>query len=320
MRACVQIALVAAGVLVVATASESIVSVIDRARKLIALSQFEAAEKVLRGALVNSEQSAELHGELGALLYRNGRFREAVPELGRAAQLDPDSPGYSIQLAGAIIGDGRFSVALDLLKALRPRFESLADYHYNLGLAYYGMHNYRSAIPAFEKVVELAPKHDLAQFFLGNCHAVSGDPGKAAAQYRRAIELNPGNPSYYLALGKVVGQMGPEHNAESMRVLRKALDLKPGDIPSQFALGLACERAGDMHCAAPLLEQVVARYPDELPPHVALARVYAKLKDHERAAREREIVKKLGSIAMQKPSRTDPFLDPTTPAPVAPQQ
>ena len=319
MHACLQIAFVAAAVLSVAGGSESTVSAVDRARKLIALSQFETAEKVLREALLNSETSAELHGELGGLLYRNGRFREAVPELGRAAQLDPNSPVYSIQLAGAIIADGRFSVAVDLLQALRPKFESLADYHYNLGLAYYGIHNYRSAIPAFEKAVELAPKHDLAQFFLGNCHAVSGDPSAAADHYRRAIELNPGNSSYYLALGKAVGQMGPEHNAESIRVLRKALDLKPADVPSQFALGLACERAGDLHCAAPLLEHVAARYPDELPPHVALARVYTKLKD-DRAARERDIVKKLGSIAAQKPSRTDPSLDPTAAVPVAPQE
>src|SRR5256885_3070420 len=32
----------------------------------------------------------------------------------------------------SIIADGRFSVAVDLLQALRPKFESLADYHYNL--------------------------------------------------------------------------------------------------------------------------------------------------------------------------------------------
>ena len=200
-----------------------------KARALERAGRVADAESILRNALSAGNDSAEVHGALGLLLYRMGRFRDAVPELGRAAQLAPESPEYSLKLAAAILADHRYSVALDFLNAVAGRFGTIAEYQYNLGLAYYGTRRYENAIAAFGKAIALDPKMDVAYFFTGNAWAGSGDPDKAVAFYRKAIEINPKSAGYYLALGKVLGLIGPERDPESAKWLRKGLALKPGD-------------------------------------------------------------------------------------------
>ena len=64
----------------VAAAEQS--SSVSLARKLIQSGQVPEAEKILRAAIENGQDTAELHGELGSLLYQAGRFHEAVSELG----------------------------------------------------------------------------------------------------------------------------------------------------------------------------------------------------------------------------------------------
>jgi tetratricopeptide (TPR) repeat protein len=285
---------------------------VTQARALAGAGRREAAERVLRDALAAGKDTAEIHGALGALLYDAGRFTEAVLELGRAAQLDPQSAEHSMKLAGAILAERRYSVALEFLKAVQTRFNGLAEYHYNVGLAYYGLHDWTNAAPAFRKALDLSPNMDLAIFFLGNVYASTSELEKAAAEYRNALALNPRNPGYCYALGRVLAQLGPENDDEAMRLFRTVLEVRPGDIPSMFALALACERRDDLACARPLLERVVAARPRELPPHVALARVYTRLELKDKAEAERRVVRELEEEARRRraETRSEPVREP----------
>jgi len=264
-------------------------------------------EQALRKAIEAGDDSAGAHGELGLLLYRQGRFQEATLELGRAVQLDPSSPEYSLKLASAILADRRFSVALEFLQAVQDRFENLAEYQYNLGLGYFGKRNYRKAAASLQRATELAPNMDVAFFFLGNTYAADGALDKAVVSYRKALEINPNNAGFCLAMGKVLGLMGPEHDQEAIEWLRKALKLKPGDIASKFALGVAYERVDELAAAQTLLEDVVAKYPEERSAHYVLSRIYQKLNKTEKAEAERRIVERL---TKSQNDRTTSGLDP----------
>ena len=276
-------------------------TVLSRARELVKAGRVAEAERTLAAAIAAGEDTAELHGELGDLRYQSGQFRDAVMELGRAAQLDPDSTIYSMKLAGAIIADGRYPVALEFLKAVSARFENLPEYQYNAGLSYFGMHDYQNAARALRRAIELAPKMDLAHFFLGNTYAMGGELTTAVPEYREALRLNPKSAAYSFALGKVLGHMEQDQEPEAIRLLRKALELKPGDVASEYELGRICERADDLDCARPLLEDVSVRYPDLLAAHYALARVYRKLQLPEKAAVETGHVRRIMASTPRKP-------------------
>lgn len=252
-----------------------------------------ASELTLRKAIAAGKDTAEVHGELGLLLYRTGRFEEAVPELGRAAQLNPKSSDYSLKLASSLLALHRYQVALDLLRAFEASFGSLAEYQYDLGIALYGTRQYDPALAAFTKAAEIDPHMDGAYFFIGNTYAAMSNLDRATGFYRKALALNSANAGYYSALGKVLAELGPENEREAISLFRKALKLKPDDIPSKLALGKLCARLGDFSCARPLLEEVASHFPDEVAPHVILARIYTKLNLPDKAELERQEVKRI---------------------------
>jgi tetratricopeptide (TPR) repeat protein len=274
--------------------------VVEKARGLSRAGKLEAAEQVLREGIRSGDGAPEVRAELGALLVARRRFSEAVEEFGLAAQQDPKNLEYAVGLAGALIADKRFSVAAEYLRAVKDQFENEAQYHHQLGLAYWGLHNFPAALAEFQAASRLDPKLHVAVFFTGNCHAVLGDLPTAVEAYRTAIRQNPRAVSYRVALGKVLDRMGPEHAQEAVSTLREALRLDPGDIPSKFALALALEKTGQPREAVRLLEEVSGRYPDELPPHIALVRLYTRLNSPEKRAREAAEVRRLQTIEARK--------------------
>jgi predicted CXXCH cytochrome family protein len=74
-------------------------------------------EQVLRTAIATSPRDAELHQALGLALTRLERRDEALAELRRAAELDPDQAGYAYVYAVSLYSAGRTEEAVAVLKA-----------------------------------------------------------------------------------------------------------------------------------------------------------------------------------------------------------
>jgi tetratricopeptide (TPR) repeat protein len=245
-----------------------------------------AAETVLKDTVRRYEQSAEAHAGLGKLLLDRNEYEAAVRELGRAAQLAPDAAGYSLGLAEALLLWKHYSPALEFLQAVRPKFGTLPDFHYKLGLAYYGLFRYPEAQVEFEALTRERPQADLAWFFLGNTLSAMGKLDGAEVCYRKAIALNQRNASYYSALGQMLRKSEQDRVAEAVDTLRQALKLDPADSQSRMELALCYERLRRLDEAQTLLEQVVQERPHLKEAHVALARVYYKR--HRSADGDRE--------------------------------
>src|SRR5258708_38331040 len=97
-------------------------------------------------------------------------------------------------------------------------------------------------------------------------------------------------------------QGGPKRNKEAVEWLGKALELEPEYTPAKFYLALACERTGDLACAKRLLEEVTFSQPKELKPHIALARIYYRLGEREKADRENVLTERLRAGQQQTTS------------------
>jgi len=256
------------------------------ARMLVQEKQPEAAQTILEHAVVVSGDSAEAHFGLGLLSLEAGRMEDAVQQLGRAAQIDPASAPYSMRLAEALILWEHYGTAIEFLHAVKPRFGTMPDYQYKLGLAYYGAHRFPQAIELLEGIAKERPQLDRVQFFLGNSYSSTGDLSKAELYLRKAIALQPQNGSYYAALAQVLRKGNEDRTSEAIANLEKALALEPGDVESKHALALCYEKNRDYGRARELLEQVVAAKADLTSAHVALARVYYKM--HKKAEGDRE--------------------------------
>lgn len=263
------------------------------AKVLLEDQQRESAEVVLQHAIGMLPESAEAHYDLGLLLLDKSQYEDATRELGRAAQMDPQSAAYSMRLAESLILWKHFGAALEFLMAVKDRFESLPDYRYKLGLSYYGLHQFPRAIAQFEGIAREQPTLDGVQFFLGNCYGGVGDLEKAESHYRRAIELQPRKATYYTALAQVLRNISDENTDEAITNLEKALSLDAADIPTKHELGLCYIKKANYARAQSILEEVVAKEPGLTSAHVALAQTYYRLRKKDAGDRERAIVARL---------------------------
>ena len=252
-----------------------------------------AAEIVLQDTVKRYEDSPEAHAGLGKLLLDRNEHEDAVRELGRAAQLSPDTPAYSLGLAEALLLWKHYTAALQFLEAVRPKFGTLPDFRYKRGLAFYGLYRYPDALGEFEALVKERPRADLVWFFLGNTWLATGKLENAESSYRQAIALNQSNASYYAALGQLLRQSEGNRVTEAIETLRRALKLDPSDYQSQKELALCYERSANLKGAQDLLEQVTRDHPHFSEAHVALARVYYKLHKKADGDREKDIVAQL---------------------------
>jgi Flp pilus assembly protein TadD len=276
------------------------------AKLLLADGEVRPAEEVFRHATATWPDSAEPHGELGLLLTQREQYESAVRELGRAAQLDPNSAKYALGLGEALLRWRHDPVALQYLLAIREKFGELPIYKFQLGLAYFYLTHFPKAIQEFEDLAREKPKSSRVQYFLGGSYQAMGELGKAEDHYRKAIELKPDEASYYTTLASLLKKVNPADLTEPIRLLGKALALNPSDQQGKLLLASCFEVQGKLADAQALLEAVVTSKPDSRDAHAALARVYFRQKRVEDAKQQESIARKLEADKLKEISPWGP--------------
>lgn len=255
--------------------------------------ELQGKESLQRAAIARDPTVAKLHGALGQTLLQEGKYEEAVKEYGIAAQQLPDSLGYNMGVAEALIGWGHFAVAEDFLHAVQSRFVNSGRFHYELGLAEYSMSQFREAEGEFQETLRLDPKQDRAELLLAACEARNGDLSGAVARLQPLAENHPKEAIYWSALADILELMGSNHLPEALRASRHALALKPKDPAIQFKTAVLLVKIQDYAAARPLLEHVVKLAPNYAPAHFVLAQTYSHLGDHNSARVESKIAARL---------------------------
>lgn len=263
------------------------------AKVLLENNQPASAQAVLQNAVRTPPESPEAHYDLGVLFLNKNQFENAVSELGRAAQLAPEPPQYSMRLVEALILWKHYGTALEFLNAVKSRFGSLSDYQYKLGLAYYGLHRFPEAIVQFNAILSKQPNLDLVHFFLGNSQFATGNLEQSVAHFRKAIELQPRNASYYTALAQSLREQSDDNTDEALANLEKAQALDGADIQIKHELALCLEKKHQYAKAQSLLEEVIAKDPQMVSAHVALAGIYYKQRMKAQGDQESAVVRRL---------------------------
>jgi predicted Zn-dependent protease len=246
-----------------------------------------------RTAVEANPASAQLHGELGRTLLKEGKYEEATGELGVAANQLTESRIYNMALVEALLGWEHWGVAVDFLTAVRERFHQFPEFHYYLGLANFKLNKSLAAMPEFEEALRINPNLDLAKFGLAACRATAGDLKGAADMSRQLVAEHPRNARYWLALAQVLDSMGDEERAEALHASQRALAIRPGDPVIELKTAVILTKLGRFVAARPLLEHVVRVDPQNSQAHVTLSSAYAHLGQRELARKESEIVVEL---------------------------
>jgi tetratricopeptide (TPR) repeat protein len=111
------------------------------------------------------------------------------------------------------------------------------------------MLNWKEAIPALEKAVQLNPEHKAAYFQIASAHQARRDFDKAAAAFKIFIETGPREPfEAFNRLG--LCQMELEQYADAVISFQGALKGIPDDVNITYKMAQSYEKAGQFEQAA----------------------------------------------------------------------
>lgn len=210
------------------------------------------AEEVLKRAVALYPESFLPLFSLGAVYAGRGNLARAVLFLERAVAVDA-VPQALYLLGNCFYEMGKLGPAIQQLEEAVRHDPAFEEAYHLLGLAYLDRHWHRKALEAFRQAQRLNPKklqyQDLVHYLTGSGDGsplprVEGEAGKwldkgeeqlssgknkqAVASYRRALALDPENPTLLMSYALLCLHLNRSQEIET--VTKKVLDLNPGEM------------------------------------------------------------------------------------------
>ena len=170
-----------------------------------------------------------------------------------AVELDPANAGARRVLARIYLEQNNpTAAAAELRRAIQSK--PSADAHFELGLAEGQLGNLDAAAAQFRKAIQLDPQMASAYSRLGVTLRRQGNHKAALAEFRKAAELDSKNAQAQYELGmelKADGDM-----AAALAAFQRAVDLKPDFEQAHYNLGIALRAQGQTKAAQAELQEL----------------------------------------------------------------
>jgi len=183
----------------------------------------------------------------------------------------------------AVEADESQMLALENATTGAPKIPSSAkaDELLEAGAAALNSGNPRAAIPLFQRVIELEPKHKLAWSDLGIAQLRLGKYDDAAASFQKQIDINPYDDRAYDYLGLTYQQQ--QKYPDAAAAFRKQLEVNPLDPIAHAALGGLFLEQHRYAEAVPELDKATVLTPDNPGLQVSLGQAYLNTGEKEKA-------------------------------------
>jgi Flp pilus assembly protein TadD len=133
---------------------------------------------------------------------------------------------------------------------------------------------------------EYEPSNPAWQAELGNAYTLNGDLASALSAYQNAVELAPGESTYWRLLAVFCAENGVQVEDFGLPAAQKAVELAPDDPFALDTLGWLYLSTGRFANAEQTLLDVIKRYPNHYPANIHLAMTYLTTGDRAAAFNE----------------------------------
>ena len=241
--------------------------------------------------MLETDDRADLHRQLGDIDEQMNDSLDAVQEYERAAQLDPSEQNY-FAWATELLLHRAIQPAAEVFKkgaAAHPHSERLLA---GLGAALYASGLYAQAAERVCAASDLNPADVTPYLFLGKMVQASSQPLPCSEEtLARFLREHPENAfaNYYLAvaLWKRTGESQPGATSKQVeQLLRKSVSIDPKFAEAHLQLGIAYAASGEITTAVTEFERARDADPDLAEAHFRLAQAYKKLNQPEKARQE----------------------------------
>ena len=259
--------------------------------------------------LLKIADTAELHGLLGAVREKQGRFVDAAAEMQRAAQIEPTEDNV-FDWGAELLHHQTLEPAVQVFGKGARLFPRSWRMQIGLGLSLYLNEDYERSVEAFCSAIDLAPSDPRPYSFLANVTPLPPvNAQEAIARFERYAAAQPTNPQalYYYAVSlwdPARQQPGAEEFAKVEALLHRALALKPAFAEAHLQLGILYSSRQNHSMAARAYEKAVDLNPSLSLAHYRLGQALVQLGDEERGRRQLEIWNRLRSREREENEKT----------------
>jgi tetratricopeptide (TPR) repeat protein len=296
------------------------------------LGRLDAANIHARKAVKLEPANAVAHSNFGLVYYNRKQFDQAIACQQRALKLDPNLV-QALNALGCIYGEsGEKKRAIDYFRKVSELQPGYLDARNNLGAALVDMERAEEAVVELEEVIQQNPGYVAAYANLGAALMLLEQLGRAEAVYRKNLELQPGNITGLMGLASTLKKQErlreakalveqvttavpdmaeaytllgeiyllSEHYTEAENAFHNALELEPGTLGAYLGLGQVQAELGQLDAACVSFEHVIAADPNNIMPHIFLARVRDLSHDDPSLKRMEAEIENIGKLVPQK--------------------
>jgi tetratricopeptide (TPR) repeat protein len=245
----------------------SLVSVDNLSVALASIDDLSTVEPFYQELLPDYPQHVALHEGWGVILAKNGRYADGIPHLRAAVALDPSSETSARNLAVALNDSGQAKMlAGDEESAVQEFTEAIQiDPGYwkpyaELAQHYLRNQNHKEVVRYYTNMLDLEIDPGFPLFVhLGNALNLSGEYGKAAEFFEKAVSQNPASPPTYNNWAFALVNMG--RLDEAVQRINQALEIDPDYIDGILNLGKIRAQQGDYSAAGTHFRRILEIQP-----------------------------------------------------------
>jgi tetratricopeptide (TPR) repeat protein len=215
----------------------------------LAIEQYETIVKI-------EPNSVDDHLLLGRLYRLNNDLQKSENELKTAVKLDPTSEEAVTTLAILYTDEGDTARALQVLSSI-PDAGRSAKLYSALGTAYEQRKEYKAAIDAYKKAIQLDRDNLDAIRGLAENLLNDGQTDAALEQYKVIADANPEDAQTYLRMAEIYRRQGKYD--EALENLRKADTMVPDSLEVPYNTAAVYQSQGRYDEAAKLLQDLVKK-------------------------------------------------------------
>jgi protein O-GlcNAc transferase len=239
--------------------------------KAIERNEPRPAEEFARAALLQNPRDNELLSLLGASLFLQQRFQEAVAPL-REAFDEAHKEGAGFRLGYCYLALGDPVSASAVLEAEVKAFPKLADAYDLLAISLMQQSRHEEALAVLASAVERDPRSAGTHLNLGNALTNLRRYEEAIPRFRKAMELQPGLSQAHNNLGHALRELG--RFDEAIASYEYALRIAPDDFEVHNNLGLTYQEQGRLDEAAACFQSAISLNPDNAAAHASLGMIF----------------------------------------------
>jgi tetratricopeptide (TPR) repeat protein len=305
----------------------------DEARRLLQQGKYDEAIAALHQLESSRPAMKGVSHELGTAYYKKNDYQNAIASLKKALEENPGDSEAEQLLGLSYYLAQRPAEAIPKLEKVQTWYASAnVDAAYILGICYIQTKDYPGARKAFAKMfdvpadsaasylftarmllrqdfgtvaeeyahkaVSLDPKLPLAHQLLGELYLYESRIDEAIAEFRKELEINPGNAAAYYKLADGYSRVQKYDEAE--KLLQRSIWLDSTSTGPYILLGKVLDKKGETELAVRALLRALAMDPSNPIPHHLLGQAYRELGRNDDADRE---LKAAGQLEQDRNTR-----------------